>query len=186
MTGPYKLLLDERLGLPNTPNFGVDIDYTDLNGTAATTKILTLSAYAARHVIGGFSFDLITPFVGASITNLVLDVGYDGATVDLQTAFITGQELCAAGYRVADDGFLAAVDTQTVDGTYGTAESDVINSLRTRVNALRLRTLAAQETGNITALFTATGANLSALTAGKIRLFFRQHNLRDFRNVNAL
>ncbi len=183
---PTRLSLNEQLGIGGTRNFVSVIDYTDLNGTAATTKILTLQAYLARELLQGFCFDLITPFVGASITNIKLDVGYDGTAVDLQTAFINQQEIVASGYRLCDDGSVAAVNTSTVDNTYGQAENDVITSLRTLANDANARKLATQEAGNITALFTATGANLTALTAGRLHLYFGQFGLTKFRDVNGL
>lgn len=182
---PYGLTTQDRAGLGGKRNFGCLIDYTDLSGTAATTLVLTLQAYAARDLLSDFCFDLIDPFVGASITNLKLDVGYDGTTVDLQTGFINQQELVASGYRRCDNGSVAAVNTSTVDNTYGQAENDVITSLRTLANDANSRKLAAQEAGNITALFTATGANLSALTAGRLRLYFGQFGLTKLRDMNG-
>lgn len=46
--------------------------------------------------------------------------------------------------------------------------------------------LATQEAGTIEATFTATGANTSVLTAGKLRVYFNVVKLADLRGINAI
>ena len=199
MIGPVKLALEEQLGLGGDRNFVCDILFSDLTPTAATTKVLTIQAYLQQELLRGFCFKLITPFVGASITGLTLQVGVAGASLySNQAAFIggnngaappvvVGQELCASGYKLADDGIVTAVNTGTVGASsYDAATSGVISSARALLNDRNSRTLATQESGNITALFTATGANLSALTAGQVRLFFGQFGLSKYNGFNNL
>ncbi len=164
------------------------VDFTDLNGTAGTGKTLTFFTYAARDVLGRLIMDLVTPFVGASVTNLTVKVGYNGATVDDDDAFLPLTELAGVATEIlAATSTPAAVDTTTVDQTYSTEESTVINSLRTVVNNLRAALgLSAQEAGTIEAVFTSTGANLTALTAGRVKFYFKALTLLDLRDINAL
>lgn len=180
------LSIEERCKLGGRSHMAV-VDFTDLNDTAGTAKTLTFGTYAARDIIGRLMFDLVTPAVGASITNLVCKVGYDGAAVDDDDAFLPSTELCAAGTEIlAGMGVPSVVATDTVDGTYGTEESTVIGSLRTKLNALlALQGLAAVEAGTIEAVFTSTGANLTALTAFKIRFFFDWITLPEMRGING-
>ena len=59
--------------------------------------------------------------------------------------------------------------TDTVDGTYGTEESTVIASLRTKLNSLlKLQPVCHNVAWDLEAVFTSTGANLDALTAGEV------------------
>lgn len=164
------------------------VDFTDLNTTAGTGKTLTFFNYVARDLLGRLKMDLVTPFVGASITNLTVKVGYNGATVDADDAFLALTELAGVATEIlAANSTPAAVDTTTVDQTYSTEESTVINSLRTVVNKLRgALGLAAQETGTVEAVFTSTGANLTALTAGRVKFFFDVLRITDLRDINGL
>lgn len=163
-------------------------DYTDLNGTAGTGKTLTFFTYAARDVLGRLKMDLVTPFVGAAVTNLTVKVGYNGASVDDDDAFLPLTELAGVATEIlAATATPAAPDASTVDETYSTAESTVVNSLRTVINNLRAALgLAAQEAGTVEAVFTSTGANLTALTAGRVKFFFDVVRLPDFRDINGL
>jgi hypothetical protein len=136
------------------------IDYTDLSGTAATTKTLSLFTYAARDLVDRAFFDLVTPFDGGATSALTIDVGHNGASVDDADSLIDGVEVHVDGSEIlASDGNGAAFAT-----------------LRTG--------FAAQEAGAIEALFTATGANLTALTTGKIRVYFNVIQLSKLRGIN--
>ena len=121
--------------------------------------------------------DLIAGFVGASVTNLAATLGYNGATVDDADAFIESTELATAGTEL----LVAAgsIATGTVDETYATTEAAVVNSLRARVNGLQ-----AQEAGTVELVLTSTGANLSALTAGKLRCYFNVVEVSKLRGIN--
>ena len=131
------------------------IRYTDLNDTAALTKTLQLMGTAANGVaVGDFvmaaAMYLRTAFVGTAVTNLAIEVGYDLASgTDDPDAFLDSYELAGVATEV-----LAA------DGN-----GAVFATLRTGY--------AFQEAADIEALFTAVGANLSALTAGEVWVFLR-------------
>jgi hypothetical protein len=129
------------------------ITYADLNDTAGLTKTLQLMGTAQNGVaVGDLVRDaalyLRTAFVGTAVTNLAIDVGYDlAAGTDDPDAFLDNYELAGVATEV-----LAA------DGN-----GAVFATLRTGY--------AFQEAGDIEALFTAVGANLSALTAGEVWVF---------------
>ena len=180
------LSLQERIKVGGRSHMAV-IDYTDLSSTASTAKTLTLGTYAARDFIGRFLYDLVTPFDGGATSEMTLKIGYNGAAVDDDDAFLPATSVHVDATEIlCANGAPAVVDTSTVDETYSTAESTVIASLRTKVNALiAVLGLAAVEAGTIEAIFTATGANLTALTTGKIRIFFDWITLPDMRGING-
>lgn len=129
------------------------VTYADLSDTAGLTKTLQLigssqSGVAVGDFVTNAAMYLKTAFVGASVTNLALDVGYDlAAGTDDPDAFLDNYELAGVATEI-----LAA------DGN-----GAVFATLRTGY--------AFQEAGDIEALFTAVGANLSALTAGEVWIF---------------
>jgi hypothetical protein len=166
------------------------IDYTDLNATAGTTKVLEIFPDGlARDIIDKVLVDLVTPFDGTSTTSLLLDVGYDlAAGTDDPDAFIDAMELHNdATELLGDAGSVAAPATDTVDETYSTAESTVIASLRTTINLLRAKLRwTAQEAYDLEALFTAVTANLTDLSTGRVRIYFNVIRLTELRNINGL
>jgi hypothetical protein len=180
-----ELPLQERIKLGGRSHMAV-IDYTDLNTTDGTAKTLVLGTYAARDIIERFIYDLVTPFDGGATSALALKVGYNGAAVDDDDAFIPSTEIHADATEIlASNGTPAAVDTALIDEAYSTSESTVIASLRTTVNALRAAAgLAAVEAGTIEAVLTATGGDLDLLTTGKIRIAFNWIRLPDMRGIN--
>ena len=121
----------------------------------ATTQTLQLlgsaqNGMAVGDIVRAAAFYLATPFAGTGLTNLTLQVGYDlAAGTDDPDAFIKATELLAAGSRVlAGDG-----------------NGDVFATLRTG--------FAFQEGGDLEALLTSTGGNLSAMTAGEVRVYLQ-------------
>lgn len=178
-----ELTLEERI--KTGCSHQVVIDYTDLNDTAGAAKTLDLVAYAARDCATLVAFDLIEPFDGGATSALAMKVGFDGATVDDDDAFIQSEELHLDATEVlASVGVPPAVATETVDSTWDADAATVVNSLRNVVNSFRARRIAFQEAGMIEAVFTATGANLDTLTAGKVALFLNIVNLPDIRGIN--
>lgn len=123
----------------------VTLEYTDLNDTAATTKTLqVLNSLAAGHRVSCGAYRVLTAFAGTSITVLTLDVGYDLAS---------GTD--------DPDAYLDAIDLLTAAS--GDANGAVFATLRTgHVNNVSM---------DIEALVTATGANLTALTQGKVEFY---------------
>lgn len=120
----------------------------------ATTQTLQLigtaqNGMAIGDIVRAAAFYLATPFVGTALTNLTMQVGYDlAAGTDDPDAFIKATELLAAGRILAGDG-----------------NGDVFATLRTGY--------AFQEAGDLEVLLTATGGNLSAMTAGEVRIYLQ-------------
>lgn len=165
----------------------VDLTYTDLTGLSGSTQTVNLAPYKVGDLLEDFCFDLITPFAGASVTNLTVAMGFnDTGGSSSTTAFMAAQELCATGYANADDGSVASVSTTTFNTiTYGNTVGLVVQSMLTALNQLVGRKRPANLAGNITGTFTQTGgAGLSALTAGHIRFYYKRTKLTSFRNPN--
>lgn len=174
MANPAKAPVD--LGLEEQIKTGcnkrLDISYTDLNDTAGTAKTLVVDPYVARDLIRNAKFDRVTSFDGASITSLVFKFGWNGASVDDDNGLIESTEICDAGTEILAGG--GRVNTGTVDSTFAQAEADVLNSLRALYEGLQ-----AQEAGNLELVFTSTGANLTALTAGRLLIYYNHLSLNN-------
>lgn len=129
------------------------IEYTDLNTTAGTTKTIELlTGMTVGVLVDKAAFYLETGFVGASITNLLVEVGWDSAADDAD-GLLAGYEAATAGTEIlAGDGDGAAFATLRTGYAFVAA-------------------------GEIEVLFTATGANLTALTAGKCHIFLHVTDL---------
>jgi hypothetical protein len=156
------------------------VDYTDLTDTAGTAKTLVLLPYVARDIFNFAMFDLVTPFDGTSTTSLTMWVGHNGASVDDADSLIRSVELHNDATEIlAGCGNGEPVATDTVDETYSTAESTVLASCRTQINAINVRRFAAQEAGNIEAVFTSTSANLTDLLTGKVFIYLNRIRLSD-------
>lgn len=124
-----------------------EIPYTDLSSTASTGLAVVLAAYVAGRGVTGAAFKLVTPFDGGATTNLTIKVGHNGATTD------------------DDDSLIAATELH-LDGTeilYGDGNGAAFATLRTGYFPL--------DAGNYEATFTATGANLTALTTGEVHVY---------------
>lgn len=125
------------------------ITYADLNDTAGLTKTLDLvTDLVTGHFVRDAAFYLRTPFDGGATSALSLDVGYDlAAGSDDPDAFLDAYEIHADATEI-----LA-----------GDANGAVFATLRTGH--------AFKENAKITALFTATGGNLSLLTTGEVWIY---------------
>lgn len=168
------------------------IPVADLVAAAAaagsTTSItIDVMAYLPRDIVNLAFFDLVTPFDGGATSELTLKFGYNGATVDDDDAFIAARSIHADATEIlADAGSVTAIGTETVDGTYDADTATVINALRVTANELRARRFfAAQEAGTLQLILTSTGANLSALTAGEVVLYFNLIRLSAIRGING-
>lgn len=175
-----ELPLEEQVKLGATHRIAVD--YAKLAETADTTVTLTIADYLARDVVGDAFFDLATPFDGGATSALKVDFGYNGATTDDADAFLDNIEVHVDATEVlASVGAKPTVGSETVDGTYGTHESTVISELVTGVTALYNRKVALVEAGDLELVFTATGANLSALTTGTLYIYYTHKQLSKVR-----
>lgn len=182
-----ELPLQERIKVGGRSHMAI-VDYTDLSATAGTGKTLTFGTYQARDIIERFIADLVTPFDGGATSGLTVKVGYNGASVDDDDAFIPSTQLHLDSTEIlAFNGCPPVVDATAVDQTYSTEESTVVNSLRTIVNQLRaVLGLAALEAGTIEAVFTSAGANMTDLTTGRARFYFNWIRLTDLHDINGL
>ncbi|MFZ4777751.1 MAG: hypothetical protein ACOYM3_20470 [Terrimicrobiaceae bacterium] len=119
------------------------IPFGDLSA-AATTKTISLITLPVGSLVREAAFFLKAGFVGPSVTNLTLKLGWNGASVDDDDGLIEAVELATAGTEIlAGDGTGAAFATKRTG-------------------------FAPQESAAIEVLFTATGANTSVLTAGEV------------------
>jgi hypothetical protein len=126
------------------------IDYTDLVALgAAGSGAIVLAPYTAGTFVLAAAHRVESGFVGPSVTNLVIDVGHNGATTDDPDAYIDNVEIATAGTEIL----------------YQDGNGAVFATLRTGYGAA--------DAGNIEATFTATGANLNVLTAGKVHVYLK-------------
>ena len=127
------------------------ISYTDLTGTAATSLALTVGKAALGTLVTAAGYRLVTAFDGGATSNLVIDFGYDYASLtDDPDAFIDNLELHLDGTEILGS-----------DGN-----GAVFATLRTGWYAL--------EAADLEVLLTATGANLTALTTGEVHVYWAQ------------
>lgn len=178
--------IDARLALNATHI--VKVPYTDLTATAATSGtfdlIAALPANTAFRYVGHI---LISDFDGPSITELVVKVGYNlSSGTDDDDAFQADTSICGAATEIdATPVEITDVATDTVDTTYGTEESTVIASLRTKLNSvLKLQPVCHNVAWDLEAVFTATGANLSVLTSGEVWFLVAIANLDQLEKAN--
>lgn len=131
------------------------ITFADFAGVAAVTKVHTLiSGLVAGFLVRAAAFRLVHGFVGTDVTALTLQVGWNGATSDDDNGLIEAVELATAGTEIlAGDGTGAAFATKRTG-------------------------FAPLEAATIEALFTATGANVSVLTAGEVHIYLAVSDLR--------
>lgn len=134
-------------------NYEVVIDFNDFTDTAATSKTLTVTIPADHWVRGGFHI-LETDFAAPSISTMTYTVG-DGSDADL---FMTSTEVETSGTEIDGKGPTPGSGAAaTPTGKYY-ASADTLDIA-----------------------FSATGANVDTLTAGKMRYFFSMVNLADLK-----
>ncbi len=153
----------------------VNFTFADLSGTASTSLTSTIASLTAKTAVRFVGFHLVTPFDGTSTTNLTLALGIDRASgTDDADGFLAATELHNDATEIVIGPVpLGDVATDTVDGTYGSEESTVIASLRTKLNTLmKLAPQAYSDAADIEAVWTSTAANLTDLTSGEIDLYF--------------
>lgn len=124
-----------------------EVSYTDLSSTASTAVAVALAAYVAGRGVTGAAFKLVTPFDGGATSALAMKVGHNGASTD------------------DDDSLIASVEVH-LDATevlYGDGTGAAFAAARTGYFPL--------DAGSYEATFTATGANLTALTTGEVHIY---------------
>ena len=106
-------------------------------------------AYTAGMLFDKAAYKLVTAFDGGATSALALDVGHNGATTDDPDSLLD----------------LYEIHVDATEVFYGDGNGAVFATLRTGYAAL--------DAGNIEATFTATGANLTALTQGEVHIYLR-------------
>lgn len=153
------------------------VQYTDLNSTASTSLTQTIADdLPAGTRIAYIGHQLDTLFDGGATSELTAKIGWDlGSGTDDDDGLLAATSLHAdATYVKFGPAAVADVDSSTVDNTYGQQENDVITSARTKLNTtLKNGFKVFNDTADLNIVWTSTGANLTALTAGKVRFFFR-------------
>jgi len=123
------------------------LDITDTTAAATTKAVVLVPGLVAGDIVRNAAFYLKSGFVGAAVTNLTMQVGWNGASVDDPDGLIEAVELATAGTEI-----LAGDATGVAFATKRTG-------------------FAPQEAAAIEALFTSTGANLSVCTAGEVWVY---------------
>lgn len=153
------------------------VQFTDLNSTASTSKTLTACddlPAGTRIALVGHQVD--TLFDGGATSELTVKVGWDlGSGTDDDDGLLAATSIHAdATYVKFGPPAVADVDSSTVDTTYGQQEADVITSTRSKLDTeLKKGFKVFNDTADLNFIFTSTGANLTALTQGRVRFFLR-------------
>lgn len=134
------------------------ITYADVAAIsgATTAGAIAIHPYTAGTAFQAAAYKLVSGFVGASVTNLTIEVGWNGASTDDPNGLIEASEIATAGTEV---NYLLG------NGV----------AFATKVTGY-----AALDAGNIEATFTATGANLSVLTAGEVHVYLKAVDLTKY------
>jgi hypothetical protein len=153
------------------------IKYTDLSGTAATSLTQTLAeAMPAGTRLAYVGHQVDTLFDGGATSELTAKIGWDLASgTDDDDGLMAATSLHAdATYVKYGPAAVADVDSSTVDNTYGQAENDVVTSARSKLNTILKNGFKVfNDTADLEIVWTSTGANLTALTQGQVRFWFR-------------
>ena len=126
-------------------------DFTALGAVASGT--VALATYTAGLGCTKAAYRLVTAFDGGATSALALDVGHNGATTDDPDSILDNYEVHSTGTEIF----------------FGDGNGAVFATLRTGYYPL--------DAGTYEALFTATGGNLNALTAGEVNIYLRLEDL---------
>lgn len=135
------------------------ITYSDIAtaGGANTAVTMSLLPYSAGTAFQAAAYKIVgTGFVGPSITNLTVIVGWNGGTTDDDNGLIEASEIATAGTEVL----------------YLLGNGEAFATKKSGYVAL--------DAGSIQAVFTATGANLNVLTAGEIHIYLKAVDLTAY------
>jgi hypothetical protein len=132
----------------------VVITFADLTALGAVASgTVALATYTAGLGCTKAAFRLVTAFTGGATSALALDVGHNGATTDDPDSILDNYEVHSTGTEIL----------------FGDGNGAVFATLRTGYYPL--------DAGTYEALFTATGGNLNALTAGEVNIYLRLEDL---------
>lgn len=125
-----------------------EITYADLT-TASTGHTQTLAAYTAGKGVTNAATKLVTAFDGGATSELTIKVGWNGGTTDDDDGIIEARSLHADATYI----------------TYGDGTGAAFATKRTGYFPL--------DSGSWEAVFTATGANVTALTTGEVHVYLK-------------
>lgn len=165
----------------------IKVPYTDLTAAATSQTLDLIASIPANTLFQYRGHVLISDFDGPSITELTVAVGYNlSSGTDDADGFQAATSICGAATEIdASPEEITDVDASTVDTTYGTEESTVIASLRTKLNALlKLQPVCHNVAWDLEAVFASTGANLSVLTSGEVWFLVSAVNLDQLEKAN--
>jgi hypothetical protein len=132
----------------------VVITFADLTALGAVASgTVALATYTAGLGCTKAAFRLVTAFTGGATSALALDVGHNGATTDDPDSILDNYEVHSTGTEIF----------------FGDGNGAVFATLRTGYYPL--------DAGTYEATFTATGGNLSVLTAGEVNIYLRLEDL---------
>jgi len=130
------------------------ITFADLVALGAVSSgVVSLATYTAGLGCTKAAFRLVTAFVGGATSALSLKVGHNGVTTDDDDSIIAAYELHSTGTEIF----------------FGDGNGAAFATLRTGYYPL--------DAGTYEALFTATGGNLNALTAGEVNIYLKLEDL---------
>lgn len=132
------------------------ISVADLNTTAATTKTITIDSIPTDAMVFDVGYRLITSFDGGATSALTVQIGDD----DDADGFV------AATSVHADN---TPISSAANSGAYFTVGGDA--------NTAKAKNYDNAAAKSLNVLFTATGANLTALTTGKLVVFAKVADL---------
>lgn len=136
-------------------NFILPITVADLNTTAATSKVLTVGKIPADAMVFDVGYYLITGFAGGSVSALTVKIG----DTDSDNGFVTATSVLTGNSPLSSKANTGAYFTGTDSGS------------ATLANSMKAKNYDNSGTKDLTVTFTATGANLTDLTTGKLVVF---------------
>lgn len=135
------------------------ITYSDIAtaGGANTAVSMDIFPYTAGVAFQACAYKIVgAGFVGPSVTNLTVELGWNGASTDDPNGLIEASEIATAG-------------------------TEILYLLGNGVAfATKVTGYVALDAGTIQAVFTATGANLNVLTAGEIHIYLKAVDLTAY------
>lgn len=129
------------------------VSFRDLYTTAATSLAVVLDNYIPGQMLADAAYRIATNFDGGATSALTMKVGWNGGTTDDDDGAITS----------------AQVHEDATEVPYGKANGAMVATLTSGYMPL--------DSGTWEALFTATGANLDALTSGSVHVYLKIVNM---------
>lgn len=138
-------------------NLVYTVSYADLVSTASTSKTVTIATIPTDAAVEFVGYNLVTNFDGGATSALTVKIGDD----DDDDGFVVAASVHADSTPISSRCNTGAYFTGTDSGSATTA------------NVIKSKTYDNASTKSLNVVFTATGANLTALTQGKVVFFVR-------------